>query len=210
MPYNITRREFLRCSAAALAALWIAPMLPVAAGTAKASPRQRQAAAPEPSFEPLAPPALLGAPIDVAIGTDGVFWALGESGAPSTYDPLSEAWLPFGGGIDAAAYIPVVDNGGVSAVLCFFRGGEVYKSGTSGPVAIAALWPNLPPSFQQGVDGATYLSDSVGNSFYFFRQGQIATVDVWGDVSIAPLTDYGGVGWPGGAWRCGRSAVGAG
>ena len=136
MPYNITRREFLRYSAAALAALWFAPLLPDPVGAAKAAPRQEQLA-PGAAFEALPPPALLGAPVDVAIGADGVFWVVGESGAPSTYDPLQGVWQPFGGGIDAAAYIPFDDGGYPSVSLCFFRGSEVYRSGTPGPVPIA-------------------------------------------------------------------------
>ena len=59
------------------------------------------------------------------------------------------------------AYSGVLSCAPVPPLSCFFRGGEVYKSGTPGPVPIASLWPNLPPSFQQGVDGATYLNDSL-------------------------------------------------
>jgi hypothetical protein len=194
----------LRYSAAALAALWAVPLLPELRGPARAA-APRQASARGPAFEPLPPPALRGAPADVAIGTDGVFWVLGESGAPSTYDPQQQSWQPFGGGIDAAAYIPFVDsNMNFSVALCFFRGAEVYKSGTPAPVPIASLWPNLPPSFQQGVDGATYINDSVGNTFYLFRHGQAALVDVWGNVDVYPLSDFAGAGWPGGSWQDGR------
>ena len=205
MPYNITRREFLRYSAAALSALWLAPLLPEPGGAVKAASPQQEPGKPQivpgPTVEPLPPPALLGAPVDVAIGTDGVFWVLGESGAPSTYDPLQGVWQPFGGGIDAAAYIPFVDsNENFSVALCFFRDGEVYKSGAPAPVPIASLWPQLPPSFQQGIDGATYLS---GNSFYLFRYGQVAAVDVWGSVDVYALTDFTGAGWPGGPWQDG-------
>lgn len=203
MPHSLTRREFLYYSAAVLAALGLVQSLPEAAKTAVAAAPPRADAVAEPAFTPLPAPTLLGAPIDVAAGTDGVLWVLGNSGAPSTYDPQQAAWLPFGGGIDAAAYIPFIDSSdNYTVALCFFRGAEVYQSGTPGPVPIASLWPQLPPSFQQGVDGATYLS--YANAFYLFCHGQAALVDAWGTVNTYPLTDFGGAGWPGGAWQDGR------
>jgi outer membrane protein assembly factor BamB len=199
MPHGITRREFLRYAAAAAGSLWLASLANRLPYTAQGA--MGQVNLPSPTFTALPSPTLLGAPADVSIGADGVYWSIAESGAPFTYDPVDNVWQPFGGGIDATAYIPFVDsNENFSVSLCFFRGGEVYKSGDPGPVPIAQLWPNLPPSFQQGVDGATYMS---GNLFYLFRQGQAASVDVWGEVSVAPLTSFGGAGWPGGDWQDG-------
>lgn len=203
MPHNINRRDFLRCSAAALAALWLAPLLPMPAGTAVAAPRQRPAAASAPAFEPLPAPVLLGAPIDVAVGTDGVLWALGESGAPSTYDPLGEAWLPYGGGIDAAAYVAYRDaNDNDVVAASYFRGDQVLVAGEQNPVAIAGRWPGppaLPASFQGGLDGAAgRLYGAV-----FFRQGQAAFVTDSGETAfVQPLSGF--TNWPDGAWEGGR------
>lgn len=197
MPHGLTRREFLRYAAATAGALWLSSL----AGNLAHAVASQQVNVPTPGFAALPLPALPGSPADVSIGADGVYWITTDTGQPASYDPVAGAWLPFGGGVDAAAHIPFVDsNDNFSVSLCFFRGPEVYKSGDPAPVPIAQLWPALPPSFQQGIHGAAYMS---GNSFYLYCQGQAAYVDVWGQVTVFALTELSGAGWPGGSWQNG-------
>lgn len=148
---------------------------------------------------------MLGAPADVAIGADGVTWITGESGAPSTFDPVIAAWAPYGGGIDAVAYVPYRDqNGNYQLTVGYFRGSLLFQAGQQSPIAIAERWPgppNLPPSFQGGVDAAANLTNA---GTVLFRQGQAAFVLAGGDFAdVRSLASFSG-GWPGGAWEGGN------
>ena len=200
MPPTITRRQFLQYSAAVLAALSVAPLLSAPAqAAAAAAPRQAEGVA-TPAFAPLPLPALLGAPTDVAGGTDGVLWVLGESGAPSTYDPLSTTWTPYGGGIDAAAYVAYRDaNDNDVVAASYFYGGQVLVAGEQNPAAIAGRWQGLPSSFQGDLDGVA------GRMFgaVFLRQGQAAFLTDSGETAFVQSLDSF-ANWPGGAWAGGR------
>ncbi len=182
MPHTITRREFLQYSAAVLAALGLAPPPAARAKAAAAVPaRQQGEVVAMPAFAPLPLPALLGAPVDVAAGTDGVVWVLGESGAPATYDPLTTTWTPYGGGIDAAAYVAYRDaNENDTVAASYFRGDQVLVAGEQDPAAIADRWQGLPPSFQGDLDGVA------GRMFgaVFFRQGQAAFLTDSGETAF--------------------------
>lgn len=202
MQHGITRREFLRYSAAALGSLWLAAALPPA--SAQATKAAYGTPTLQSQFAALPNPAVFGVPTDVAIGTDGVTWLTGASGAPSTYDPVQETWQPFGGGIDAVAYVPYRDqNGNYQLTVGYFRGSQVFEAGQAAPVAIAARWPGppaLPPSFQGGLDGAANYTNT---GSVLFRLGQAAFVLAGGEFgSVRSLTSFNG-GWPGGAWAGG-------
>ncbi len=187
MQHGITRRDFLRFSGAALGALWVGSWLPAASKRVQAAAFGTPMA--PPSFAARPNPAELGAPVDVAIGTDGVTWITSASGAPSTYDPVGQVWTPFGGGIDVAAYVPYRDNDGNYLVaVSYFRGDAVFQAGQLEPIAIAERWqepPGLPPSFQTGIDGVVKLAN---NGAVLFRQGQAAFVLAGG---MAPRTQSG-------------------
>jgi len=84
--------------------------------------------------------------------------------------------------------------------LYVFRGPEVWlydmpstqqtrgKVKASPPTPIASVWPQLPPSFQAGVDGAA----DVGGVLYFFKAGRYVAAD--GGDAVASLTELRG--WP--------------
>jgi hypothetical protein len=132
--------------------------------------------------QPMTLSGIFGAPADVDVGKDGVYWVTSDTGAPFLYDPIGNGWHPFGDGVDAVAYLPL--STAVTNTLCFFRGSEVFIAGASAPAPIGQRWPNLPLSFQDGIDGVV----SIGPAFYLFRHGQVAFVDFTGYVEVIDWT----------------------
>ncbi len=155
----------------------------------------------QPGFLPQPSALAFGSPADLAMGWDGTVWAVDGQGAPHVFDPIAGAWQPHGTGVDAVAWVPAPGGGKPEGVVAF-RGPEVWASVTP-PSAqqsgwtleatrmepIASAWPNLPPSFTQGVDGAA----SVGNTLYLFKAGRYARV-AGAAGSVASLTAL--PGWP--------------
>ena len=207
MRQGITRRDFLRYSAAALGSLWLSSILPPGRAYARGTAQEAAygTSTLQPQFTSLSNPSILGTPADVAIGPDGATWVIGDSGAPSLYDPVAETWSPYGGGIAAAAYVAYRDdNGNYLLAPGYFRGGEVFLAGQPAATAIAARWPGppaLPASFQGGVDGAANFANT---GTVLFRLGQAAFVLAGGNFGdVRSLASFSG-GWPGGAWAGGN------
>ncbi|MBV9933564.1 MAG: hypothetical protein JO367_04615, partial [Actinobacteria bacterium] len=118
-------------------------------------------------FAPINSALTFGAPTDLASGWDGTLWAIDGKGAPHVYDPLGDSWQLHGTGIDGAALIE--DQG----PAVYFRGGEVFiADGQHSAQAIATVWPELPPSYQLGVQGAAWTTGKLA----LFRGGTYLTV----------------------------------
>ena len=144
------------------------------------------------------------------MGWDGTVWAVDAQGGPHVFDPIAGAWQPHGTGIDAVAWNPGPGRAGARTAaapgagkpggLYVLRGPEVWlydlpskqrtkaKLKASAPAPIASVWPQLPPSFQAGVDGAA----DVGGVLYLFKAGRYVAED--GTGAVASLTAL--KGWP--------------
>ena len=117
-------------------------------------------------FVPVNSTLTFGAPTDLASGWDGTVWAIDGKGAPHVYDPLTDGWQLHGTGIDGAALI----EGQGPAV--YFRGGEVFiADGQHTAQALFTVWPDLPPSYQLGVQGAAWAEGKL----VLFRGGTYLT-----------------------------------
>jgi len=172
---SLSRREFLKSSAALVAALSLSSWFPLprrARGQSNPLPATPGFTALPTTAQQLA----TGQPIaDIAAGWDGSHWAVDALGVAHVYDPLLQQWTPFGKGVDAAT---VIGND-----FYLFRGGEVavYNLQT-GPVSvqpISQLWPGLPPTFTSDLDGAF----ANGTVIYLCRGGRY----VFADLSSAPV-----------------------
>ncbi|MFN8468892.1 MAG: twin-arginine translocation signal domain-containing protein, partial [Caldilineaceae bacterium] len=166
MPIHLTRRDFLKSSAALVAALSVAAWFPAprrAAGYSPQLPAQLPAA---PAFTPLPSSQLAtGKPVaDIAAGWDGTLWAVDSLGIPHLYDPIAAAWQPFGQGVDAATVL--------NDEIYLFRGPDVaVYNQTTGQTAvqpIAQQWPSLPPSFTTDLDGAA----AIDGVIYLYRSSR--------------------------------------
>ncbi len=140
-----------------------APAAPAATTMAPLAGFQQAA---QSGFVPVNSSLTFGAPTDLASGWDGTVWAIDGKGAHHLYDPLSDGWQLHGTGIDGAALI----EGQGPAV--YFRGGEVFiADGQHTAQALFTVWPDLPPSYQLGVQGAAWADDRV----VLFRGGTYLT-----------------------------------
>lgn len=185
-----SRRDFLKGSAALLAALSLSSWFPLprrAAAQSCGVPATY-------GFACLPSQLATGQPItDIAAGSDGVMWVVDATGVAHFYDSLQQIWTPFGAGVDAATLI--------GDALYLFRGAEVAICDTSGGVAtvelIGGLWPGLPPSFMRDLDGAF----ANGETIFLCRGGRYVSADL----SAAPVVFgppsalNGWSGWPAGA-----------
>jgi hypothetical protein len=139
---------------------------------------------PPPTFTPIPSNLAFGPPTDISMGWDGTLWAIDATGAPHIFDPINNAWQPYGDGIDAAAW--------VGTTYYFFRGSQVamapYYKDTGTPQSIATLFPLLPDSFKLGVTAAANL----GGKLYLFKGSWYLPVD--GSAQRAKLTDL--KDWP--------------
>lgn len=134
----------------------------------------------EPTFVPVPSESPLGEMADISMGWDGTLWGTTADGVPHLFDPIAQAWSVFGRGIDAIAW----SEPGLALV---FRGDEYTHDGEQ-PQKLADTWPQLPGSFQLGVDGAA----NVGGVLYLFKAGRYARADM--AEPAAALT--GLTGWP--------------
>ena len=170
---QLSRRDFLKGSAALVAALSLASWFP----TPRRVRAQSSPLPAAPSFNPLPSSQLVtGQPIaDISAGWDGTLWAVDTLGIPHRYDPLQQSWQPFGKGVDAATM--------VGDDFYLFQGSEVavYNAaqGLISQQPIAAQWPGLPPSFTSDLDGA--FAD--GTLLYLCRSGRYVSADL----SSSPL-----------------------
>ena len=117
-------------------------------------------------FVPVNSSLTFGEPADMAAGWDGTLWAIDTAGAPHLYDPLNDNWQLHGGGVDGVARI------GQQGPTLYFRGPQVFVSGQGGLQSIAQLLPQLPPSYQLGVQGAAW----AGGQLRLFRGGTYVSV----------------------------------
>lgn len=181
MPNGMSRREFLKASATATSAIYLGPHFSEPKRTPDADHIHDTAA--ESMFTPLPSESPLGTPLtDISMGWDGTLWAINADGVPHLFNRDDDTWYVYGRGIDAIAW-GVAD----SASTLVFRGDE-YTEGGNDPEKIAATWPDLPPSFHLGVDGAA----NVNGSLYLFKAGQYALADM--SVPAAAVTSL--TGWP--------------
>lgn len=139
MPINLTRRDFLKSSAALVAALSVAAWLPApqrAGGHTQQLPAQLPAA---PGFNLLPSSQLAtGQPVaDISAGWDGAWWAIDTLGIPHLYDPVQGVWQAFGKGVDAVTML--------NDELYFFSGANVaVYNQTTGQVAVQPCQPQHP------------------------------------------------------------------
>jgi hypothetical protein len=182
---QFNRREFLKGSAALVAALSMASWLPTprrAAGQGSPLPAA-------PGFVNLPAQLATGAQIaDIAAGWDGTLWAVDALGIPHVFDPLQQSWQAFGKGVDAATKL--------GDTLYLFSGDQVALYDlTTGQVtiqAIAAQWPGLPPSFTRDLDGAS----AFGGVLLLYRSGRY--VNVASPTAVQTLSQV--PGWPAATW----------
>jgi len=156
----------------------LGPVAPKAAAPRTAFSSFAQAA--QTGFAPIASALTFGAPTDLASGWDGTVWAIDQAGAPHVYDPVGDSWQLHGAGVDGAA---LINNTGPAV---YFRGGEVFvadgKQSSAQP--IGQVWPDLPPSFKQGVQGAAWANGSL----YLFRGGTYLPVALPSSLAAAAVT----------------------
>jgi hypothetical protein len=202
MPLNLTRRDFLKGSAALVAALSAAAWFP-APRVASAQIQLRSAQLPAaPAFTPLASSQLAtGKPVvDIAAGWDGTLWAVDALGIPHLYDPIAAAWQPFGQGVDAAAVL----NG----EIYLFRGADVavydQTSGQTTVQPIAQQWPGLPPSFTTDLDGASVIDGVI----YLYRSGRAVSTAAPGTVQAMTSAANWPASWPDGVVYGGGAITG--
>ena len=202
MPIHLTRRDFLKTSAALVAALTAAAWFPAprrAAGRDLQQPTQLPAA---PSFTPLPSSQLpTGQPIaDIAAGSDGTLWALDTLGIPHLYDPLAASWQPFGSGVDAAAVL--------NDVIYLFRGPDVavynQTTGQTAVQSIALQWQGLPPSFTADLDGASVIDGVI----YLYRSGRYVSTAAPGTVQAMTSAANWPAAWPDGVIYGGGAIIG--
>jgi outer membrane protein assembly factor BamB len=169
---ELSRRDFLKSSAAVLAALSLSTWFPLprrAAGQSCPPPATY-------GFNCLPSQLATGQPIaDIAAGADGMLWAVDALGVPHFFDPLAQTWTAFGRGLDAATLI--------GAAFYLFQGAEVAIYDTTSQQVtvqlISALWPGLPPSFTRDLDGA-FVN---GETLYLCRSGRYVAANL----SAAPV-----------------------
>ena len=189
MPIHLTRRDFLKSTAALVAALTAAAWFPAPRRAAGYSPQPPAQLPTAPAFTPLPSSQLAtGQPVaDIAAGWDGTLWALDTLGIPHLYDPLAAAWQPFGKGVDAVTAL--------NDEIYLFRGPDVaVYNQTTGQTAvqpIAQQWPGLPPSFTSDLDGASVIDGVI----YLYRSGRYVSTAAPG--TVQPMTSA--ANWPA-AW----------
>jgi hypothetical protein len=183
---RFSRRDFFKLSAFGAGALALSTVVGPAPEHAHAQPVGPLADATPPGFA-LMPSALaFGAPADISMGWDGTVWAIGDDGAPHTFDAIANTWQPHGDGIDAVAL--------VGDLVYHFRGSQYvtvnYGVNTTNAVQnIADTWPNLPNSFKLGVHGAA----NVGGALYLFKGGLYVNASA-AQTTTLKLTNL--TGWP--------------
>jgi len=173
---SLSRRDFLKGSAALVAALSLSSWFPLP----RRARGQNSPLPAAPGFTALPTTAqqlATGQPIaDIAAGWDGTHWAVDALGVAHVYEPMQQQWTPFGKGVDAATVI--------GPTFYLFRDDEVaFGDPTAGPLTvqpIAQVWPGLPPTFTSDLDGAF----ANGSVIYLCRSGRY----VFADLSSAPVT----------------------
>ena len=203
MPIHLTRRDFLKTSAALVAALSVAAWFP-APRRASAHTQQLPRVPSGPAFTPLPSSQLpTGQPIaDISGGWDGTWWAVDSLGIPHLYDPIGETWQPFGQGVDAAAVL--------NDELYLFRGPDVaVYNQTTGQTAvqpIAEQWPGLPPSFTSDLDGASMIDGVI----QLYRSGRWVSTASPATAQALTSTANWPATWPDGVIYQAGSIVGQG
>ncbi len=200
MPIHLTRRDFLKSSAALVAALTAAAWFPA---PRRASAHTQQLPAP-PAFTPLPSSQLpTGQPIaDISGGWDGTWWAVDSLGIPHLYDPIGETWQAFGQGVDAVTVL--------NDEIYLFRGPDVaVYNQTTGQTAvqpIADQWPGLPPSFTSDLDGASVIDGVI----QLYRSGRWVSTAAPGTAQPLTSTANWPAAWPDGVIYQAGSIVGQG
>ena len=195
---RLTRRQFLKIGAFGAGVLALPHNFPnavsnIALAAVAAAPSHEALSAaqqpgglsmPQPTFNAIASTTAFGPPTDLSSGWDGTLWAIDASGSPHLHDPIQDAWLQHGDGIDAAA--------NVNGLLHFFRGNQVLQLDTANNAAtlstIAEIFPKVPDSFKLGVTGAAYVNDVL----VLFNGGRYVRAD--GSAPPKKLTDL--PNWP--------------
>ena len=188
----ISRRNFLKISAFSASTAAIASLVNLIPAQAHTQSNTSLSATPAtpiasgtlyvpPSFSAVPSALTFGAPTDLALGWDGLAWAIDAQGAPHHYDPIQKTWTVFGDNFDAVAPYPDVQH------LAVFRGPQYSVNGAA-PVNIADTWPNLPDSFKLKVDGA---ATSNGTLFVFKSGRYINTAQPTTVITLTSLS-----GWP--------------
>jgi hypothetical protein len=192
---HLSRRQFLKSVTLAAATLAAPPSLLDAAEPPLAVASEDQdasvAAIKQPVFKPMASASVFGAITDISMGWDGTVWGIDGGGAPHLYDPLQDAWQPFGQGIDAAT--TTLNTTTFSRTIYLFRGQEYCAyatppNSTFSTGTIAANWPNVPDSFKLGLTGAT----TVNSQLIFIKGGLYVPAD--GSAPAAKLSAM--TNWP--------------
>ena len=174
MGHTLSRRDFLKASAALATALSLPAWFPAAQ---PALARSNQVGKIAPSLSAVNSQLPTNQPIaDIAAGWDGTQWALDTIGVAHLYDPLAQTWQPFGRGVDAATKI--------GDTFYLFRDDEValyhLQQGLVSLQTIGTLWPQLPATFQGSLDGAF----ANGQTIYLCRSGRFVSADL----SSSPVT----------------------
>lgn len=169
---HLSRRGFLKATIFGAAALTLDPLKLHAAEQDHTAATQKPAnefsqlvaAIQQPAFNPIASSSVTGTITDVAMGWDGAVWGLDGLNGPQRYDPLQDAWLPFGKGIDAMTTLNYSSTNPSTHIGYVFMGEEyvtvtgIFDAVVSNPTPIATTWPNLPDTFKLGVDGAASIN----------------------------------------------------
>ena len=180
MPIHLTRRDFLKSSAALVAALTAAAWFP--APRAPPARTHTQPSCPQPQPSPPSPPPNwrpanplpTSAPAGTAPCGPSTPWA-----SPTSTIPSPPTWQPFGQGVDAVAVL--------NDEIYLFRGPDVaVYNQTTGQTAvqpIADQWPGLPPSFTSDLDGASVIDGVI----HLYRSGRYVSTAAPGTAAAADL-----------------------
>ena len=198
---KLSRREFLKATAATMAMLSLSSQLPLP----RARAQSRLMTEGPNAFTAVASTLPTGnAIMDISAGWDGAQWALDAQGIPHVYDAVQQSWEAFGRGVDTVTKL--------NDDLYLFRGAEVaiYNTTTNqvSMQLISEVWPQLPPMFTHDLDGATVVFGSI----VLFRSGRY--VDVNNPTNPQALNTI--ANWPTDSWpdgvvqRAGTFVVGPG
>ena len=170
---KLSRREFLKATAATMAMLSLSSQLPLPRARAQSKLMTEGPNA----FTPVASVLPTGnAIMDISAGWDGTQWAVDAQGIPHVYDGVQQNWETFGRGVDAATL--------VGDDLYLFRDNEVaiYNTTNNQLVStqlISEKWPQLPPMFTKDLDGAiaTVRVGNIGGEIFLFHNGRYVNVN---------------------------------